>query len=251
MRPHGGYAIPELMTTNVGPEFLAFFPPSYRNLFGPASLNQQFKGYGFGESEINETKRFLEAIAYRMCCPFPWQSTLKASAKLDENPNLPSGYTYFAQLIAHDLSFVGRPIPSVPYKPLKDHNFRAAALELDAVYGAGPTDRSVAYSSSGGSTTSRRRRLRLGYFQKLKECVPSDKMEARRWARDLPRIECRMQDDAQEGLTDVLIADPRTDDQPLIAQVFVLFCLLHNAVCDILPADEVGRDDQYTAARKV
>jgi hypothetical protein len=74
-------------------------------------------------------------------------------------------------------------------------------------------------------------------------------------ARDIPRIGPDFRNDAATGLTDTLLVDPRNDDQPIIAQIFVIFALLHNTICEQLetadPAVVARHGGLFNAARNV
>ena len=73
--------------------------------------------------------------------------------------------------------------------------------------------------------------------------------------RDIPRMPEPAEDEKRDLLTDVAIPDPRNDDNPIIAQMAVLFHLLHQIVLDELkdakkansPADSVI--DRFLCAR--
>lgn len=211
----------------------------YRNLFGSPDPADLFTGYGFGTpAQISETTRILDAVAYRMGCPYPWQHKLGEDAAIWENPQLPSGYTYLAQLVAHDMTFVRSARPQIP-DPLNDErNFRGARLELDSIYGASVAERPNAYCAARvpSSRSQERTRMRLGYYNDAKSAGQFSDQQNRRRARDVPRIDPDFRNDTAEGMTDTLLADPRNDDQPIIAQIFVVFALLHNAACDLLEA---------------
>jgi hypothetical protein len=240
MRLHGGYPPPRLSAADrAEPEPAE--TSGYRNLFGPAHPSDLFRGYGFGTpDEVRETARLLEAVASRLGYPYAWKQKLAPDIDIRENPDLPSGYTYLAQFVAHDLTFVQPTHPPIPHRPTHDRNLRGAGLELDTLYGSSPADRPGAYSAGlvPRSAGHERIRLRLGYYNDTKVASRLSDDENRRRARDVPRFDPGFHNDTAAGLTDTLLADPRNDDQPMIAQVTVLFALLHNAVCDRLAALE-------------
>lgn len=70
-----------------------------------------------------------------------WLAERAASMEGDssDNPRIPAGYTYFGQLVSHDLSFDSTPVPH-DKKLDRDllQNQRSPWLELDSVYGGGP-----------------------------------------------------------------------------------------------------------------
>ena len=55
----------------------------------------------------------LENLASRMELGHPWEGPLDGAAAIDDNPSIPSGYTYLAQLAAHDLSPAELPLPEL------------------------------------------------------------------------------------------------------------------------------------------
>jgi hypothetical protein len=271
MRLHGGYpplrlAVPRHDTASAKPEPVgaAAEPPAapithgYRNLFGPPDRADQFNGYGFSTpQQVSETTRILDAVAYRMGHPYAWQTALAPGVKTWENPHLPSGYVYLAQLVAHDMTFVQSVRPRIRDLPTSERNFRGAGLELDAVYGGSVNERPSAYCFAPlpNSFSHERTRLRLGYYtDKLRTDQLAD-MDNRLRARDIPRIGPDFRNDAATGLTDTLLVDPRNDDQPIIAQIFVIFALLHNTICEQLetadPALVARHGGLLNAARSV
>ena len=239
MRLHGGYPPPRLSAADRAEPEPAdrTSATGYRNLFGPAHPADLFRGYGFATpEEVLETARLLEAVACRLGYPYAWKQKLAPDIDIRENPDLPSGYTYLAQFVAHDLTFVQPTHPPIPHRPASDRNLRGAGLELDTLYGSSPADRPGAYCAGliPRNAGHARIRLRLGYYNDEKLASRFTDDENRLRARDVPRFDPGFHNDTAAGLTDTLLADPRNDDQPMIAQVFVLFALLHNAVCDRL-----------------
>src|SRR5207237_1291811 len=112
-------------------------PTGFRNLFGPIERPEDaFRGYGLDEGNFERTATLLTKLAASMEAP---------RGRLTENLNIPSGYTYLAQLVAHDLSFVGSPSPSAEARPFDQMNFRSPALDLDTIYGGGPLERPISY----------------------------------------------------------------------------------------------------------
>jgi hypothetical protein len=250
MRLHGGYpplrlAVPrhDTASANLEPVTATAEPPAasithgYRNLFGTPAAADLFRGYGFATpQEIAETTRILDAVAYRMGCTYPWGQPLADGVKTWENPHIPSGYVYLAQLVAHDMTFVQSVRPRLPQVPTSERNFRGAGLELDCVYGGNVNERPNAYCFAPvrSSFSHERTRLRLGYYNDRMRSDQLKDVENRVRARDIPRIGVDFRNDDAKGLTDTLLVDPRNDDQPIIAQIVVIFALLHNTACEAL-----------------
>jgi hypothetical protein len=256
MRLHGGYpplrlAVPQPDPASVKPVIdgaTAAAPEQpithgYRNLFGPPAPAELFTGYGFSTpQQIAETTRILDAVAYRMGCAYPWGRPLADGLKTWENPHIPSGYVYLAQLVAHDMTFVQSVRPRLPQQPTTERNFRGARLELDCIYGGSVNERPSAYCFAPvrNSFSHERTRLRLGYYNDRMRSDQLYDIDNRMRARDIPRIGVDFRNDDAAGLTDTLLVDPRNDDQPIIAQTVVIFALLHNTVCEALESADAA-----------
>lgn len=192
--------------------------PGYRNIFGPAAPGEIYDGLGQGR-EV-ETQAMLLRLA---------RHVVDVSANVDVhrgNDNIPAGYTYFAQFVGHDMvQTVIQPGQGGP------RNFRQAGLMLDALYGGGPAVMPHCYAvpPPGGA----RVKLRLGAVRAASQKPGSDILPGR--FEDLPRIlPIALNDHAAEGPSDVLIADPRNDDNVILSQLTALFHRLHNKVYDLV-----------------
>src|SRR5262249_46994869 len=115
----------------------------------------------------------------------------------EENNRIPAGYTYLAQFVIHDSVHSLADPPDIK-KLIRPRNGRSGRLVLDTIYGKGPG------VGAGG---------REGDARPI---------------RDLPRSSCPYS--GKPAYSDVLIADSRNDDNVIIAQLTVLFHLLHNTV---------------------
>lgn len=116
---------------------------------------------------------------------------------------IPSGYVYFGQLVAHDITKLQKPAPDqVP--PGADHlvQLRTPSLDLDCVYGTGFEDETVAIDERTGE-------MKLGLVTGIEKPTPDD----------LPR---------RRGSPIAHIPDERNDENLLLAQLHVLFLKLHN-----------------------
>lgn len=121
--------------------------------------------------------------------------------------NIPAGYTYFGQLISHDLTFLGSGSREPGKGPVKTEDLvlrRNPTLNLDSIYGAGLDDSQVPFDQANG-------KFSLGTDESGKE-------------NDLPR----------EDSGRPRIADPRNDENLIIAQLQLLFMKLHNKLVDNL-----------------
>jgi hypothetical protein len=156
------------------------------------------------------------------------------------NSTIPPVYTYWGQFIDHDITANTdrqntvtditvedlRPLP--PEVVVRDlRNLRRPALDLDSVYGDGPT-------FEGGPETAAKDmydgiRLRLSEVTD-RPGIPGDHIPPLGDnLRDLPR-----DGDAQlpEDKTVALIGDGRNDENLIVAQLHVAFLRVHNAVLD-------------------
>lgn len=144
-------------------------------------------------------RRLLDELARRM---------RERGGDLD-HPDLPAGYTYFGQLVTHDLSF--DPVSSLQLRsdPAEVEDFRTPRFDLDMVYGGGPQDMPYLYAQD---RRSRGELLLVGDSRA--------QFGSRFAAQDLPRN--------AEGRA--LIGDPRNDENAILAQLHLVFLKLHNRV---------------------
>jgi hypothetical protein len=151
----------------------------------------------------------------------------------ESQPDLPTaGYTYLGQFIDHDLTLdltpLDRASPNVEDTP----NFRTAFLDLDQVYGGGPTLSPFLYEKGSRGAE----RFLIG---KTKDDLTL--------AEDLPRN--------AEGIA--LTGDPRQDENLILAQLHVAFLKLHNVIVAdsaLLSASPSYRrlgDTDFAVARRI
>ena len=159
-----------------------------------------------------------------------------------ENPNLPSGYTYLLQLVAHDCVRTSTPFWALPNPQAQARNGRIGRLRLDTIYGDGPSGCPFAYEPDDLHDTSRSR-LRLGRMRKDPNQAAADGE-----LRDIGRLASRPMDAtngagphnpnvpwmAEPPLTEVLLADSRNDDNALVSQMTTLFHMLHNTLLGVI-----------------
>jgi len=127
------------------------------------------------------------------------------------NPNNPThtaGTTFFGQFLDHDVTFDAASPLGVPTDPQRTRNTRTPSLDLDSLYGGGPTASPSLYQSD-------RTKLRIesgGLFE------------------DLPR----------DSSGRAVISDPRNDENLMIAGLQAAMIKFHNRVVDIV------RDERRT-----
>jgi hypothetical protein len=167
----------------------------------------------------------LAHVSRQLFLPHAWEGPLAAGLEPWENPRIPSGYTYFAQFVAHDCVQSALPTAALQIGGgnRASRNLRSKALELDTVYGAGFDGcRHAERHLDAGQ--SRSAKLPLGRLQDTRTA------SAKCPFRDLPRTA------GEDGaiLTKVSVADDRNDNNVIVAQITVLFSMLHNAIVDML-----------------
>ena len=122
----------------------------------------------------------------------------------------PAGYTYLGQFIDHDITF-DRDTPlsqTGTVNPEDITNFRTPALDLDSVYGGGPSEDPQLFNPDGKT-------LRIGNTSGIGGLGV--------FPNDLPR----------DG-TAAVIGDPRNDENLAVAQTHLAFLKFHNAKVDEL-----------------
>jgi hypothetical protein len=196
-------------------------------------LDKQFKVDGDdplrSTDSVKRLRELMARLAQRMCRDPVWEGD-EGSPNKGENPDIPAGYTYLLQLVAHDLVQTSVPVSILEDTTTGVRNDRGYRLKLDTIYGAGPEVCPFAYATELDPACSRSR-LRLGKGVNRED---QTKMDPR--GRDIARF------DAEDGgdwkrprLADVLIADPRNDDHAILSQLTALFHHLHNGLMSKLP----------------
>ena len=127
--------------------------------------------------------------------------------------------TFFGQFLDHDMTFDTTSQLGVPTRPERAPNARTPGLDLDSVYGRGPMEDVQLYEPDDRS------KLRVesgGQFE------------------DLPRT----------GGRTAIIADPRNDENLIIAGLQVAMLKFHNRIVDML-RDGNDNDDSRRGASGV
>ncbi|MFL5798315.1 MAG: peroxidase family protein [Actinomycetota bacterium] len=148
---------------------------------------------------------------------------------------IPAGFTYLGQFVDHDLTFdktnvmLGHNV-----SPADLLQARSPSLDLDSLYGAGPTDPGSAkfYEADG-------LHLKMGKTDAADGIPAKDGF-------DLPR---------GAGATNAakrtaIIPEPRNDENLAVAQTHLAFIRFHNRVVDTLPAS-VRAGQRFDQARKL
>jgi hypothetical protein len=129
-----------------------------------------------------------------------------------------AGYTYLGQFVDHDLTFDVTPLRLAGKVSVEDTpNFRSPRLDLDQLYGGGPTVSPYLY----------RRDSPRGAERFLIGVTSSTRL-------DSYTFEASPNDLARNSQGIALTSDPRQDENLIIAQLHVAFLKLHNLVLEWL-----------------
>lgn len=201
-----------------------------RNLF-PLPNSSVF-GAGKSPSDLRILMRKLAARLNRA-------KVSDTKSQTEDNPNIPAGYTYLLQFIAHDMVNTSISLAAAEGRRFGFQNARQQPLTLDTIYGGGPDVSPHAYEYSQVCERSRgfmpRTKLRCGRTQSRSGSTVN--MPFADVGRAMP---VDVMDDAlvnREGAprclrTEALIADARNEDQALIAQMTLIFHRMHNFILD-------------------
>jgi hypothetical protein len=139
-----------------------------------------------------------------------------------DNPSHTAGTTFFGQFIDHDITFDTSSKLGTPTDPLTSPNGRTAALDLDSVYGGGPTATPVLYDTGGDPA-----KLAIGSGGLFE---------------DVPRM-----DDGG-----AIVGDPRNDEHMIISGLHCAAILFHNRAVDRARANGAGTwQDAFAEARRL
>jgi Animal haem peroxidase len=136
-------------------------------------------------------------------------------------PRIPAGFPFFGQFIAHDIT-ADRSLLQHHARLEELRNFRTPRLDLECLYGAGPTGDPHLYDLDDLD------KFLLGMNDKGKP-------------DDLPRN--------RQGRA--LVGDPRNDVHLFISQLHLAFLKFHNRVVDVLREQGVRSSDVFNQARRL
>jgi Animal haem peroxidase len=148
---------------------------------------------------------------------------------------IPAGFTYLGQFVDHDLTFDKTSVMlGENVSPMELLQARSPSLDLDSLYGAGPTDPESAkfYEADG---------LHL----KMGKSVAAGGITAKD-GFDLPRGAGTTVAEKRTAI----IPDPRNDENLAVAQTHLAFIRFHNRVVDTLPTS-VLPSQRFARARRI
>ncbi|GLV55029.1 ovoperoxidase [Dictyobacter sp. S3.2.2.5] len=140
---------------------------------------------------------------------------------LTDNPRIPAGFTFLGQFIAHDIT-ADRSLLLHHARLNELRNFRQPRLDLECVYGAGPSGDPFLYDLEDPD------KFLLG----INDAGNSD---------DVPRN--------QQGRA--LVADPRNDVHLFISQLHLALLKFHNRVVDYLRLQGTPAASVFEEARRL
>jgi hypothetical protein len=189
-----------------------------------SSLGRNLEGkYGrmFPDLPINDTADEALTALGRAGSVMDEGSNQEDEDRHADNPCVPAGFTFFGQLIAHDIT-ADRSL-LVHHARFNDiRNFRTPRLDLESHYGAGPTGEPFLYDMDDSD------KFLIGINDAGKP-------------NDVPRN--------QQGRA--LIADPRDDVHLFVAQLHLAFLKFHNRVVDHVRAQGTRPEEVFSTARQL
>ena len=147
---------------------------------------------------------------------------------------IPAGFTYLGQFVDHDLTFDKTNVMlGENVSPAQLLQARSPSLDLDSLYGAGPTDPASAkfYEADGIH-------LKMGKTDAVGG-IPAKQ------GFDLPRGAGSTAAEKRKAI----IPDPRNDENLAVAQTHLAFIRFHNRVVDTLPSS-VPVGQRFAKARE-
>jgi len=149
---------------------------------------------------------------------------------------IPAGFTYLGQFVDHDLTFDKTSVMlGANVSPADLLQGRSPSLDLDSLYGAGPTDpESARFYEADGLHLKMGKTLAAGGFPAMDDF-------------DLPRGEGTTVKEKRSAI----VPDPRNDENLAVAQTHLAMIRFHNRVLDTLPSSVPASEKFARARRKV
>ncbi|PJK31696.1 peroxidase family protein [Minwuia thermotolerans] len=201
-----------------------------------------------GEMDVARTMALFRLLSDRMEREYDWPDGIDRA-----NPNIPSGYTYLAQMASHDLFMSDNSAPSLR-DPATVKNVRGRPLMLETIYGRNPELDAVAFEHASdlrGPNAIHWPRTRFRLDGVSHEVDDWSRDTSRSPRRDIGRIR-NVRFGEEYGCP--LVADERNDDHAILSQMTALFQLAHNAAIDSIewndkPSDPLDSANNFATAR--
>jgi Animal haem peroxidase len=148
--------------------------------------------------------------------------------------DIPAGYTYLGQFIDHDLTMDVTDVAlGEDVTPAELLQGRSPTLDLDSLYGAGPTNPgSARFYEADGIHLRTGTTIRVG-------------PDGAKPGHDLPRVGTG----SAKARRKAVIPDPRNDENLIVAQTHLAMIRFHNRLADRIPAS-VPAPQRFRRARK-
>lgn len=216
-------------------------PPDFRNFGHPGAAPDKNSIYS-GLGPAWNTQVAFAKLMRRMALRYDFSDGVSTANDKNFNDRIPAGYTYLGQFAAHDLIRNSVLLADIGTQETGRRNLRDESLNLDSLYGNGPSFDPQLYEIEEPGE-GYRNMLRTGSMDPVQI---EDYRKAGRCPfafRDIPRFQqvdhsdwvqdkgkTKITKKVKLGRPDVLIADPRNDDNAMVSQITALFHHLHNAV---------------------
>jgi len=152
---------------------------------------------------------------------------------------LPAGYSYLFQLATHDLVQTSLQPQVRDGQPPVPVNLRRTGLDLETVFGGGPVGCPFAYNIEYGKhgaepAIKRAESLRIGNFWHSDNDDFAEEGDLPRGYFNLDPLQNvnALTGDGKRVFSEVLVADARNDDNPILAQLTIVFHRLYNRLLE-------------------
>jgi Animal haem peroxidase len=168
----------------------------------------------FGDT-LQDDEALMRAIADTMI-KVDAGGPIDQTEAVDENPAISAGHTYVGQFVDHDITFDTASNLDRDNDPNAVEDFRTARLDLDSVYGRGPTDQPYLYNPD--------LTFKLGADKTPAYLNPAKRFDVPRAPGDLSG------EDHGAECARAIIGDPRNDENTIVVQLHSLWQRAHNKI---------------------